>query len=38
MKKTLLDIEVFYEHFEVSIEDYNTCEKTSYFGNQIRED
>jgi len=38
MKKTLLDIEVFYEHFEVSIEDYVTCEKTSYFVNQIRDD
>lgn len=36
--KQLIDIEVFWEHFEISLEDYKTKEKLDFQVNQFRDD
>lgn len=36
--KYLADIEVFWEHFELSVENYETKEKKSFWCNQFRDD
>lgn len=37
-QKCLADIEVFHTHFELSIEDYHTKEKISFWCNHLRDD
>lgn len=33
--KTLIDIEVFYPHFEVSLENYKTRRETVFYGKSV---